>query len=139
MAHELPPRFNLTTFLAKVNGGKRILQAKEKEIIFSQGDAADAVFYIQEGRIKLTVLSAKGKEAVIAILELGAFFWEILPYRTDRARGNCNRPGRVHHPAHGQAHDDPHTARRAHPRGAVHHLSPHAQPAHRIGLGGSAL
>src|SRR6267143_319247 len=55
MAHELTPRFNLTTFLAKVNGGKRILQAKEKQIIFSQGDAADAVF---------------------AILERGAFFGE---------------------------------------------------------------
>ena len=76
MAHELTPPFNLTTFLAKVNGGKRILQAKEKQIIFSQGDAADAVFYIQEGKIKLTVLSAKGKEAVIAILERGAFFGE---------------------------------------------------------------
>jgi len=111
MAHELTPPFNLTTFLAKVNGGKRILQAKEKQIIFSQGDASDAVFYIQEGKIKLTVLSAKGKEAVIAILERGAFFWGILPDRTDGTRGNRNRPGRVHHPAYWQAHDDPHTAR----------------------------
>ena len=76
MAHELTPRFNLTTFLAKVNGGKRILQAKEKQIIFSQGDAADAVFYIQEGKIKLTVLSAKGKEAVIALLGPDEFVGE---------------------------------------------------------------
>jgi CRP/FNR family cyclic AMP-dependent transcriptional regulator len=76
MARELTPPFNLTTFLAKVNGGKRILQAKKKQIIFSQGDAADAVFYIQEGKIKLTVLSTKGKEAIIAILERGAFLGE---------------------------------------------------------------
>lgn len=76
MARKPTPPFNPATFLAKVNGGKRILQAKKKQIIFSQGDAADAVFYIQEGKIKLTVLSAKGKEAVIAILEPGSFFGE---------------------------------------------------------------
>ncbi len=76
MARKPTPPFNLTTFLAKTDGGKRILQAKKKQIIFSQRDAADAVFYIQEGKIKLTVLSAKGKEAVIAILEPGSFFGE---------------------------------------------------------------
>jgi CRP/FNR family transcriptional regulator, cyclic AMP receptor protein len=76
MARKPTPPFNTTTFLAKVNGGKKLLQAKKRQIIFSQGDAADAVFYIQEGKIKLTVLSAKGKEAVIAILEPGSFFGE---------------------------------------------------------------
>jgi len=76
MARKPTPLFDPTTFLAKVNGGKQILQAKKKQIIFSQGDPADGVFYIQEGKIKLTVLSPKGKEAVIAILEPGSFFGE---------------------------------------------------------------
>ena len=76
MARKPIQPFDPTTFLAKVNGGKKILQAKKKQIIFSQGDPADAVFYIQEGKIKLAVLSSKGKEAVIAILERGAFFGE---------------------------------------------------------------
>jgi CRP/FNR family transcriptional regulator, cyclic AMP receptor protein len=76
MARKPIEPFDPTTFLAKVNGGKTILRSKKKQIIFSQGDVADAVFYIQEGRIKLTVLSAKGKEAVIAILEPGAFLGE---------------------------------------------------------------
>jgi CRP/FNR family cyclic AMP-dependent transcriptional regulator len=76
MARKPTPLFDPTTFLDKVNGGKKLLQAKKKQIIFSQGDAADSVFYIQEGKIKLTVLSPKGKEAVIAILEPGSFFGE---------------------------------------------------------------
>ena len=68
--------FNAKTFLSKMGGGKTILKYKEKDILFSQGDAADAVFYIQEGRVKLTVVSAKGKEAVVAILERTGFFGE---------------------------------------------------------------
>jgi CRP/FNR family cyclic AMP-dependent transcriptional regulator len=76
MARNAIPLFDPTTFLAKVNGGEKILQAKKKQIIFSQGDPADGVFYIQEGKIKLTVLSPKGKEAVIAILEPGSFLGE---------------------------------------------------------------
>ncbi|MCS6296724.1 MAG: Crp/Fnr family transcriptional regulator [Nitrospira sp.] len=68
--------FNPTTFLAKVGNGKTILKSKKKDVLFSQGDAADAVFYIQEGKVKLTVVSTKGKEAVVAILERTAFFGE---------------------------------------------------------------
>jgi CRP-like cAMP-binding protein len=76
MARKPIEPFDPTTFLAKLNGGKTILRPKKKQIIFSQGDVADAVFYIQGGKVKLTVLSAKGKEAVIAILEPGAFLGE---------------------------------------------------------------
>lgn len=68
--------FNPKTFLSKMGAGKTILRYKEKDILFSQGDAADAVFYIQEGRVKLTVVSAKGKEAVVGILERTGFFGE---------------------------------------------------------------
>jgi CRP/FNR family transcriptional regulator, cyclic AMP receptor protein len=68
--------FNPQTFLAKVRLGKMLLQARKHQRIFSQGDAADAVFYIQAGQVKLTVVSQQGKEAIVAILERGSFFGE---------------------------------------------------------------
>jgi CRP-like cAMP-binding protein len=76
MGRKEPPRFNPKIFLAKVSNGKTMLTSPKRQIIFSQGDAADAVFYIQEGRIKLSTLSQEGKEAVVAILEPGNFLGE---------------------------------------------------------------
>ncbi len=67
--------FNPQTFLSKVDSGKTLTSPK-KQTIFSQGDAAEAVYYIQAGRVKLTVVSQHGKAAVVAILESGAFFGE---------------------------------------------------------------
>ena len=69
-------KFNTQTFLTKVGKGKTTLTRPKKQILFSQGDAADAVFYIQTGKVKLSVVSRLGKEAVIAILEKGSFFGE---------------------------------------------------------------
>jgi CRP/FNR family transcriptional regulator, cyclic AMP receptor protein len=63
-------------FLAKTGEGKTISEYRKDEVVFSQGDAADAVFYIQQGKVKLTVVSEQGKEAVIAILGPGQFFGE---------------------------------------------------------------
>ena len=68
--------FNPQLFLTKVGKGKTSLTSPKKHTIFSQGDAAEAVFYIQVGKVKLTVVSQQGKEAVVAILERGAFFGE---------------------------------------------------------------
>jgi CRP/FNR family transcriptional regulator, cyclic AMP receptor protein len=68
--------FNPKTFLTQVGLGKTTLPVRKKQILFSQGDAADAVFYIQEGRVKLTVLSPQGREAVVAILGAGDFVGE---------------------------------------------------------------
>jgi CRP/FNR family cyclic AMP-dependent transcriptional regulator len=68
--------FNPQTFLKQVGSGKTTLTSPKKQIIFSQGDPSDAVFYIQTGKIKLSVVSQQGKEAVIAILEKGSFFGE---------------------------------------------------------------
>jgi CRP/FNR family transcriptional regulator, cyclic AMP receptor protein len=68
--------FDPRLFLSKVGKGKTTLQSLKKHSVFSQGDSADAVFYIQTGKVKLTVVSQQGKEAVIAILERGAFFGE---------------------------------------------------------------
>jgi CRP/FNR family transcriptional regulator, cyclic AMP receptor protein len=68
--------FNLQLFLTKVGRGKTILKLKSNEIVCSQGDTADAVFYITDGKIKLCVVSQKGKEAVVAILNPRSFFGE---------------------------------------------------------------
>src|SRR6188472_282864 len=68
--------FDPELVLSKVGKGKTTLLTAKKHSIFSQGDAAEAVFYIQTGKVKLTVVSQQGKEAVIAILERGAFFGE---------------------------------------------------------------
>ena len=62
--------------LGKVSEGRTIASFKKGEVIFSQGDEANAVFYLQEGKVKLTVLSKQAKEAVIAILGTGDFFGE---------------------------------------------------------------
>jgi CRP/FNR family transcriptional regulator, cyclic AMP receptor protein len=67
---------NLDTFLSKANIDKTILTSPKKQILFSQGDTMEAVFYIQAGKVKVTVVSKQGKEAVIAILEQGAFLGE---------------------------------------------------------------
>ncbi len=68
--------FNPKTFLAKVGHGKTMLRSPKGHLIFSQGDAANAVFYVQAGRVTLTVVSPQGKEAVVGILEQGSFFGE---------------------------------------------------------------
>ncbi|MEP6960104.1 MAG: Crp/Fnr family transcriptional regulator [Nitrospirota bacterium] len=69
-------RFNPQTFLAKAGNGKTILQAPKEHVIFSQGDTANAVFYVKAGRVKLSVVSKHCREAVIAILEPEDFFGE---------------------------------------------------------------
>jgi CRP/FNR family transcriptional regulator, cyclic AMP receptor protein len=68
--------FEPQNFLAKVGVGKTISKCQKDQIIFSQGDVADTVFYIQTGRVKVVVLSDQGKEAVVGILEAGQFFGE---------------------------------------------------------------
>jgi CRP/FNR family cyclic AMP-dependent transcriptional regulator len=68
--------FDPIVFLAKVGAGKTILAYRKNQRVFAQGDVADTVFYIQKGKVKLTVLSEQGKEAVVAILEPGQFFGE---------------------------------------------------------------
>jgi CRP/FNR family transcriptional regulator, cyclic AMP receptor protein len=76
MARARTASFNPQLFLTKVGPGKTSIISPKKHTIFSQGDAAEAVFYIQSGKVKLTVVSQQGKEAVVAILEQGAFFGE---------------------------------------------------------------
>jgi CRP-like cAMP-binding protein len=68
--------FDPQEFLAKVGMGKTILTYRKNQVVFSQGDAADTIFYIQTGRIKIVVISEQGKEAVVGILEPSHFFGE---------------------------------------------------------------
>jgi CRP-like cAMP-binding protein len=68
--------FDPKVFLSKVNGGRAISDYRKDQIVYRQGDPADSVFYIQSGRIKATVVSELGKEAVIALLGSDDFFGE---------------------------------------------------------------
>jgi CRP/FNR family transcriptional regulator, cyclic AMP receptor protein len=76
MATKSRPSFDPKSFLAKVGEGRGIGEYRKDAIIFSQGDPADAVFYIQSGKVKLTVVSEQGKEAVVAMLGTNDFFGE---------------------------------------------------------------
>ena len=68
--------FDPKVFLSKVNGGRSIADYRKDQIIYSQGDPASSVFFIQNGKVKKTVVSEQGKEAVVALLETGDFFGE---------------------------------------------------------------
>jgi CRP/FNR family transcriptional regulator, cyclic AMP receptor protein len=69
-------RFHLHTFLSTIDDGRKIVTLRKKQQVFAQGDSADAVFYIQMGKVRLGVLSKSGKEATIGVLSEGAFFGE---------------------------------------------------------------
>jgi CRP-like cAMP-binding protein len=70
------PAFDVNAFLRSAGAGKTIVTYQPADVIFSQGDAADSVLYVQEGAVKLSVLSRGGKEAVVAMLGPGDFFGE---------------------------------------------------------------
>jgi CRP/FNR family transcriptional regulator, cyclic AMP receptor protein len=95
MRKKVKASFDPKIFLAKVGEGKTISKYRKDQVVFSQGQAADAVFYIQEGKIKLTVVSEQGKEAVVAVLGPGHFFGEgclnghPLRIATTRAMDEC--------------------------------------------------
>jgi CRP-like cAMP-binding protein len=68
--------FDPKSFLATIGVGRKVVVFPKKETIFAQGDSADSVFYIQEGKVRLTVVSKTGKEATLGILSEGEFFGE---------------------------------------------------------------
>jgi CRP/FNR family transcriptional regulator, cyclic AMP receptor protein len=76
MAIKRQQLFDPQSFLAKVGEGRSIATYSKGQIIFSQGDPANAVFYIQRGKVKITVVSEQGREAVVAILDANEFFGE---------------------------------------------------------------
>jgi CRP/FNR family cyclic AMP-dependent transcriptional regulator len=90
MAKNAIPAFNAKAFLATVNRGRTVSSYRANEVVFSQTDPAEAVFYIRKGKIKITVASKQGREAVIAVLGPDEFFGEgcliAQPWRLSTAR-----------------------------------------------------
>ena len=76
MATKSPRTFDPKAFLACIGDGRSIGKYRKGQVVYAQGDTADAVFYIQKGKAKLTVVSEQGKEAVIAVLGIDDFFGE---------------------------------------------------------------
>jgi CRP/FNR family transcriptional regulator, cyclic AMP receptor protein len=76
VSDQTQPAFDPEAFLASTGLGRKIVQLKAQEIFFSQGSKADSIFYLQNGRAKLTVVSATGKEATITLLSAGDFVGE---------------------------------------------------------------
>ena len=76
MRKRVKASFDPKEFLATAGEGKTISKYRKDQVVFSQGEVADAVFYIRQGKVKLTVVSEQGKEAVIAISGPGHFFGE---------------------------------------------------------------
>jgi CRP/FNR family transcriptional regulator, cyclic AMP receptor protein len=76
MASKRRPVFDPKSFLARIGDGRSVSKYRKGQFVFSQGDPADAVFYIQKGKVKLTVVSEQGKEAVVAFLGTDEFFGE---------------------------------------------------------------
>jgi CRP-like cAMP-binding protein len=70
------PAFDPQAFLTRIEVGKTTRKYRSKQVIYSQGDAADAVFYVESGKVRLTVVSTRGKEAVIGVVEPQSFFGE---------------------------------------------------------------
>ncbi|MGB7623699.1 MAG: Crp/Fnr family transcriptional regulator [Terriglobia bacterium] len=68
--------FNMAAFLLEIGEGKSVLKCRRKQIIFAQGNLGDSIFYIQKGRVKLTVISEDGKEGVVGLVDAGDFFGE---------------------------------------------------------------
>ena len=95
MRKALKNGFNPKLFLAKVGAGKTVSNYRKDQTVFTQGDVADTVFYIQQGKVKIVVVSEQGKEAVVAILEENQFFGEgclngqLLRLATAKAMDDC--------------------------------------------------
>src|SRR5215475_9979504 len=76
VAKKSKSKFDALAFLAKADGGVTISRYSKGQVVFTQGEPADSVFFIQEGRVKIAVVSAQGKEAVVAFLKAGDFVGE---------------------------------------------------------------
>lgn len=76
MTREKPIQFDPKEFLAIMDGGRTVAKYARNQIVYAQGDVADSAFYIQTGKVKISVVSEQGKEAVVALLGAGVFFGE---------------------------------------------------------------
>ncbi len=76
MARKQLQPFHLREFLSKVGPGRSVQEYRKDQVVYAQGDPADAVFFVQKGRVKLTVVSSRGKSAVVAMVGPAEFFAE---------------------------------------------------------------
>ena len=95
MATSTNGSFDPKAFLASVGEGRSISKFRGGEVIFAQGDPADALFYIQKGKVKVTRVSSHGKEAVVAILDARDFFGERMSGRAAPSHLDGRRDGRL--------------------------------------------
>ena len=107
MESKQEPQFDPQALLANANGGRTISAYKINQIVFSQGEPADSIFYIQEGKVKLTVLSDQGKEAIVAILGTGDFCGEGCLAGQPRRMATAADGGIRNHAAGESSHDSP--------------------------------
>jgi hypothetical protein len=141
--------FDPQAFLVVVGTGKTVSKYRKNQIVFSQGDAADTIYYLQKGKIKVVVVSEQGKEAVVGLIEAGQFFGEgcMNGHRLRIATTMAMEPCLIatitkeamlsaldHEPAvsHMEASPDPKQPGR---RGSDRRLGRGAKPAPRTGLG----
>jgi CRP/FNR family transcriptional regulator, cyclic AMP receptor protein len=107
------PVFNPHEFLAQIGPGKTVSQIRKNQVVFGQGRAADCIYYLRHGRIKLTVTSEQGKEAVVGIIGPEQFFGEGCltgqPMRicTARALEDCEVTSIMKHALSAALHDEP--------------------------------
>ena len=107
------PRFSAKSFLAKAGAGRAVKRYAKGEVIFAQADSANALFYIQRGKVKLTVVSSRGKQAVIALLGVGDFFGEgclagqLVRMSSAAAMGDCSLVRLEKSAAMAVIHDEP--------------------------------
>src|ERR1017187_942821 len=87
--------FDPREFLATIGEGRKVVAFPKKQTIFTQGDTADAIFYIQEGKVRLTVVSKIGKEATLGHIGRGRLLRRGWPCRTASTHGVCNRDDRL--------------------------------------------
>src|ERR1700730_8187684 len=76
MKRKEKPPFDPKAFLSKVNGGRTVAAYRKNQVVYRQGDPAYSVFFIRSGKVKKTVISEQGKEAVVAVLGADDFFGE---------------------------------------------------------------
>ena len=76
MKRKSPQKFHPKTFLTTFDGGKTVKEYSKNKVVFAQDDRCEAVYYLEKGKVKLTVISEQGKEAVVALLAGGDIFGE---------------------------------------------------------------
>jgi CRP/FNR family transcriptional regulator, cyclic AMP receptor protein len=90
VAKKSKPKFDPEAFLAKADGGVNISKYRKGQVVFTQGEPADSVFYIREGGVKISVVSTQGKEAVVALLKAGDLSVRVV---SQAGRGAFRPPG----------------------------------------------